>query len=342
LVKKFKKFNISKAKKPALIVGIVILAIVALIATWIGVNTRPVDRGDTTEVRVDIRSGASVEEVAALLKAKKLIRDPLAFSVFARITFANIQAGTHVVSPAMSASEIIAALRHAANTFTVTILPELMIPEIKRSLIDQGFLEAEVDIALNQEYDHPLLATKPGWHDLEGYIFPDTYELEATATVQDLFKKAFDNLYDKLRLDGSLAYMATRGVSIHETLTLASIVAREAPKLDDQKLIAGVFWSRLDLNVQLGADPTFKYAYAMGYCNVNGPSCQSVYNTRIHAGLPPGPIANMRYDTIQATLHPTDSDYFYFIAGDDGIIRFARTEAEHYANIANYCHILCR
>jgi UPF0755 protein len=325
-----------------IIVGIV-LSLITIFMVWLGINIQPVNPADEAETRVEIRSGASIEEVAALLNSKNLIRNSLAFTLYARLSFSGVQAGAHLISPSMSTVEIVRLLGSAeGHSYNVTILPELTIPEIKQSLINYGFSETEVDVALNRVYDHPLLATKPADHDLEGYIFPDTYKLHTSDSVEVLFNKAFDNLYQKLRADNSLAYMATAGLNIHETLTLASIVAREAPGNDDRGLVAGVFWNRLDNNIALGSDVTYKYAYAMGYCSSDTPSCQSAYNTRIHRGLPPGPIANMTYSAIVAVLHPTDSDYFYFVAGDDGQIHYSYTEAEHQRKAAIYCTVLCR
>jgi UPF0755 protein len=335
--------HLPRNKKPLLITVAVILALIVSFAIWLGVNTSPRSPSDTDGVKVDIRTGASVEEVAASLAAKDLIRDSLAFSIYVRLTFTKIEAGSHFIAPSMSAAEIASVLRSAGNaTYNLTILPEQTIPDIKATLLKYDFTEAEIEVALNKQYDHPLLVGKPDGFDLEGYIFPDTYEMHASDTVEDLLVRTFDNLYDKLQADGSLAYMATRGLSIYEALTLASIVAKEVPGDSDQKMVAGVFWNRLDWDMPLGSDVTYKYAYAMGYCAADSPSCASAYNTRIHKGLPPGPISNMKYSTIQAALHPTDSDYFYFVSGDDGRTYFARTEDEHQVNIANYCHELCR
>lgn len=337
-----KKLRIAGAS-PVLIVVAVVMALIAAVAIWLNVSTSPLDSGNTDSVKVEIRSGASVEEAAATLKSKGVIRDQLSFSIYARLTFAKIQAGTHLVSPSMSARDILDIMGSTSDTtYMVTILPEKTVSDIKGDLVHYGFTEAEIDAAFAKNYEHPLLADKPADVGLEGYIFPDTYEMHSNDTVETLIVKTFDNLYEKLRASGSLSLMATRGLSIYETLTFASIVAKEVPTAEDQKMIAGIFWTRLENNISLGADATFRYAYNMGYCAVNGPSCDSIYNTRIHRGLPPGPISNMKYSTIQAVLEPTESNYLYFISGDNGQTHFAATEAEHQANIRNYCQVLCR
>ncbi|MDL2327969.1 endolytic transglycosylase MltG, partial [Ruminococcaceae bacterium OttesenSCG-928-A11] len=297
-------------------------------------------------IEVEIRLGASTNEVAAMLKEEKLIKSNLAYIIYSRLTFSKISAGTHSVSPSMSIPEISAVLSGAGQTtYQLTILPEMDMIDIKELLKQYDFTDAEINSALTKQYNHPLLRDKPSGIDLEGYIFPDTYELEHSATVEDLFEMTFDNLYNKLSTDGSFSLMNSRGFDIHETLTLASIVTKEAPDEKNQKIIAGVLWNRLDIDMPLGCDPTYQYAYKMGYCGENLPSCDSTWNTRKHAGLPPGPIANMKYSTIQAVLKPTVNNYYYFVAGDGeyaGNIYYSATEAEHIQNTYNYCRELCR
>lgn len=320
-----------------------IIVLVSAIAVWLGINIQPLNPNDKTAVTVEIRSGASIEEAAVILKEKKLVKSDLAYIVYSRLTFSKLAAGTHSVSPSMSTPEIATTLSSAGQTtYQLTILPEMNIIEIKELLKKYDFTDAEITTAFNKKYDHPLLVDKPDDVDLEGYVFPDTYELEITNTVEELLVKTFDNLYNKLSTDGSLVLMRSKNFNIHELLTLASIVAKEAPGEEDQKIIAGVFWNRLDIGMVLGSDVTFQYAYKMGYCDYNSPSCDSIWNTRINAGLPPGPISNMKYSTIQAVLKPTSTNYYYFVAGDDGTIYYAATEDGHQQNINNYCHELCQ
>ena len=324
------------------IAGIIMVAMAAF-STWLGINLQPLGNDNEPIITVEIRSGASIEEAAAILQEKGVIRSDLAYSVYSRITFSKLAAGTHSVSASMSVPEIINTLSSAGqNSYQLTILPEMSIKEIKDLLKKYDFTDYEVSTALSKKYDHPLLRDKPDEIDLEGYIFPDTYELGINNTVEDLLIMSFDNLYNKLSTDGSLTLMRSSDFNIHELLTLSSIVAKEAPKEDDQKIIAGVFQNRINAGMALGSDVTFQYAYKMGYCTANSPSCESVWNTRIHSGLPPGPIANMKYSTIQAVLKPTSSNYYYFVAGDDGIVYYASTDEGHQQNINNYCHELCQ
>lgn len=333
--------------KPAQQIVTVIFGIIVVIVSgfsiWLGLNLQPQNINDETIKTVEIRSGASIEEAAVILKEKQLIRSDLAYIVYSRVTSSKLAAGVHNVSAAMSTPEIVSHLSSAGqDTFQLTILPEMDILDIKELLRKYDFSDSEINTALNKKYDHPLLVNKPEDIDLEGYIFPDTYELHSDSTIEELLVMTFDNLYSKLSTDGSLSIMRTHGLDIHELLTLSSIVSKEAPEENDQKIIAGVFWNRIEVDMPLGSDVTFQYAYKMGYCDSNSPSCDSTWNTRRHAGLPPGPIANMKYSTIQAVLKPTSNNYYYFVAGDDGTVYYSSTEDGHQQNINNYCHELCQ
>jgi UPF0755 protein len=187
-----------------------------------------------------------------------------------------------------------------------------------------------------------LLSDKPAAASLEGYIFPDTYKINSSDTLDKLLALSFDTLYGKLKNDGSLIKINQGGGSVFETLTLASIIQKEVSSAEEQKRVSQVFHNRLDIGLVLGSDVTFHYAYKQGLCAWNTPDCDSIYNTRIYQGLPPGPIANMEYSAIQAALNPAAHDFYYFVAGDDGTTHYARTEDEHLQNVALFCTVLCQ
>ncbi len=165
--------------------------------------------------------------------------------------------------------------------------------------------------------------------------------MNADQNLQELFKRSFDELYGRLQDDKYLEEFARRNLSIHDGLTLASIVQKEVKDPTDQKQVAQVFLKRLGVGMQLGSDVT--YMYAAKQMGVEGtPSLESPYNTRKYAGLPPGPIANMNPSAIDAVAFPAPGDFLYFVAGDDGKTYFSKTEAEHEANVRAHCTTLCQ
>jgi UPF0755 protein len=191
-------------------------------------------------------------------------------------------------------------------------------------------------------------ADKPPGSDMQGYLFPDTYIFPIGVTSAMLVQEMVATLDRRFTPDLRAAVRA-HGLNLHQALTLASIVEREAVLETDRPLIASVFYNRLGDGVKLDADPTTQFAAALdplsvleyGYwkkdltrADLENPS---PYNTYLHAGLPPGPIANPSLASIQAVANPATTRYFYFVADAkkaDGSHVFAETLDQHNANVA--------
>ena len=197
---------------------------------------------------------------------------------------------------------------------------------------------------------YEFLSQRPVDASLEGYLYPDTYELPAKgATAADLLLRQLDR-FRGLVIPAYQAATAEGGkqLSLHEVLTLASIVEREAVVAEERPLIAGVYLNRLAQGMKLDADPTVQYA--MGYQPDTGQwwktpvfleeysSVDSPYNTYLYPGLPPGPIASPSLSSIEAVLYPANHDYLYFVALPDGsgLHAFSETMAEHQQNVLRY------
>lgn len=107
-------------------------------------------------------------------------------------------------------------------------------------------------------------------------------------------------------------------------------------------MVAGVFYNRLAAGMNLGSDVTYKYAYNQGLCGEDSPTCDSEYNTRVNEGLPPGPIATPTLTALLAVANPTNSNYYYFVAGEDGKTYYSETEDQHNQAVAEHCGDLCQ
>jgi UPF0755 protein len=185
-----------------------------------------------------------------------------------------------------------------------------------------------------------LFAGRPSTVDLEGYVYGETYNFNAGASVHDILESAFKEFYATVQKYNLVEGFAKHGLNLYQGITLASIIQFEANKPDDQKQVAQVFYSRLNSGMVLGSDATFIYAAnKLGVEPVS--TLDSPYNTRIYAGLPPGPISSPGYNALMATAYPASGNYIYFVSGDDGKIYFARTIQEHDANTAKYCTKEC-
>lgn len=332
--------------------GLIVLLIGAFIG-WYSFALMP-KTGATNEKRqrITIEKGETSTTIAAQLEKNGLIRSAVAMRLYVELSGNKnkLQAGGYLLSTSQSVHDIVDHLVSGkTDEFNVRILPGFTLDEladgsVKGSLVQQGFSEEEIRAAYGANYTHPLLASKPASADLEGYIFPETYRMNSGSSLQSLFTRTFDELYNRLQKDGTLQAFQARNLTIHQAVTLASMVQKEVSNTADQPQVAQVFLRRLELGQVLGSDVT--YLYAAKKLGVKGtPELDSPYNTRKVGGLPPGPIANMNYAALRAVAQPAPGDYLFFVAGDgadEGKTFFARTEEEHQANIAAHCHVLCR
>lgn len=327
------------------IIAIVVLVLVAIagLFIWYFGGLNPVNSHDSSRKRVEIASGTNVEQIATTLKTAGVIRDETIFRLYTELTHTkdHLQAGVYLFSPSQSLQTIVDALvAGKTDAFSVTIPPGLRLDQLKRILLSAGFKSDAIDAAYAATYSEPLFATKPASSSLEGFIFPDTYQVDGTTTVMSLLDRSFKE-FDKKITDAQLIpKLQAEGLSLYQGITLASIIEREVTSPSDQKQVAQVFLLRLKMGMPLGSDVTYLYgAYLLGVGP--SPTLDSPYNTRIVTGLPPGPIANFNFAALQAVTSPAAGDYLYFVAGDDGTTHFANTLDEHDQNVKNYCHKLC-
>ena len=172
---------------------------------------------------------------------------------------------------------------------------------------------------------------------LEGYVFPDTYHFTKGMTAEQMLTRTVQRLRAKLT-HGLVARAQARGLSVHELLTLASIIEREAVVREERRLISAVFWNRLQLGMPLQADPTVQYAVGKQRRALTRADLATdhPFNTYTRTGLPPGPIASPGLSAIEAALDPAPVKYLYFVASDDQHHHFSTTVAEHNVAVARY------
>lgn len=311
--------------------------------SWYGDNLKPVSASVGEDVTVVIEEGTGVRAIADQLSALGIIRNSTVFSWYVERQGDDVglQAGTYHLNPMQSVEEIVEILsegRVATDLFT--ILPGKRLDQLQASFIDFGFEKADVSSAFNAKYEHPLFIDLPTNATLEGYVFPETYQITIESTPRDILTESFDEFYARLDKD-LLAGIEEQGLTLHEAVTLGSIVEKESGNVDDQPTIAQVFLKRLNEGMVLGSDVTFFYAAAVTGERAS-PELDSPYNTRIYAGLPPGPISNFNLTALGAVAAPNDTDWLYFVAGDDGVTYFSKNVQDHQALVDQYCIELCK
>lgn len=234
-----------------------------------------------------------------------------------------------------------------AEVFSFTIRPGETLAEIRAGLIEAGYTTTEVDAALNADYDFGFLRERPEGASLEGYLYGETHEFYENTPVKDIIKTFLTGM-DKIITENNLAERyAAQGLSLYEGITLASVVQKEAPT-SEMPTVAQVFLTRLNYGIPLGSDVTVSYAVEQvdpdrqTYSdNQTALTIDSCYNTRLYAGLPCGPISNPGLAALLAVAEPTETSYLYFLTGDDGMMYYSYTEAEHIQNVYSHCQNLC-
>ncbi len=298
----------------------------------------------------------SVAQIAESLQQAGLIKNAFAFKIYAKLAghSEELQAGSHLLSPSMSAEKIYGVLREPtsdAEVFSFTVLPGETIKDIKKRLLSLGYYTSdEINAAFSKVYNHPVLSDKPADASLEGYLFGETYEFYQADSVETIITRMLDELNTVVEENHLRQKFADLGYNLHEGIILASIVQKEAGTVSekDQKIVAGIFLSRLKNGMSLGSDVTASYAADLVdpdrliYTdNATVLDIDSCFNTRKFFGLPCGAISNPGATVLISTANPTDTTYLYFLTGDDGLMYYSNTEAEHLQNAAAHCQVLC-
>lgn len=295
---------------------------------------KPVSRQQSYQIFV-IRPGQPVVQIAQNLKEAGLVRNALAFRLLvAQMGIGkSIQAGDFRLSPHLSSRDIATELTHGAIDVWITF------PEGTRVAEMAAIIEAKLKTPENDKYQFD----KKEFRQLarEGYMFPDTYLIPKDTTAQlviDRMQQTFSQKVDQNLL-------VSKELTADEIITLASLIEREAKTNEERPTIAGILLNRLNAGIVLQVDATVQYA--KGYdaaadswwpqvAPQDYQSVKSSFNTYLHTGLPPGPIANPGIESIRAARNPSETNYLYYLHDSEGKIHYAETIEEHNANIRQY------
>lgn len=321
---------------------------------------------DASLVTFVVQPGETAAQVAARLEEEGLVVNGEVFRRF--MTYQGLdrtlEAGTYRLRANMTMHDIAQALQHgSADTVTVTIPEGWRMEQVAWLLEQQGLVRADdfLAVARTAQYNYPWLADRPPGATLEGFLFPDTYQLPTETTPAAIVELMLANFDAKAapeittRLAGKQLFEVQTGqyrpMTVYDVIILASIVEREAVVPDERPIIASVYYNRLDpahveeTALRLSADPTVQYAKGYDPQTGNwwnpmlpgeGQTVDSPYNTFKVQGLPPGPICSPGLASILAVLNPAQTDYLYFHAIGDGSHVFAATLEEHLKNQQQY------
>jgi UPF0755 protein len=316
-------FHVARQPRKYGIVALVLVGLFLLIA-FVSVPPSGFPKGALIIVPED----ASFGEVAELLESKGIVSSALALRVMARLTGSDtsINAGRYLFEEPQCMTRVLSRLARGEHG----------IPSV-RITFPEG--------ASMQEMGSLLAATLAGFDErawdeqtkgLEGYLFPDTYDFYKDATVEEVVARMQENFANRTK--ELQAEAAEKGIDFDEIVIMASLIEKEANTEEDRHIVSGILWSRIEEDVALQVDATFGYIRGIPGYEPTGddPEIESPYNTYLNRGLPPGPITNPGLDALDAALHPTETDYFYYLTGKDGKMYYAKSFEEHKRNREQY------
>ena len=329
----------------------IVLVIIILAATlWYRFSLTAVGGIAGKRMKLQIPKGASVAEISALLSKAGVIRSPLAFRLYTRIhgLQKSLQAGTFIFTPASDVPGVLEVLHTGKSSELPVTIPEgATVKEIDAILAEKGMgvpgglLECAkmCDFSSFQSFLPAMkgLALQRG-AKLEGYLFPETYYVNADEFVPKFFLERLLGTFDKRVLQDLGADIKVSGRTTFQIVTMASLVEAETRTDDERPVVAGILWRRLDAQMPLGVDAAVRYVLdkptdALTKQDLGG---NSPYNLRKEKGLPPSAISNPGIKSIEAVLHPVDSQYWYYLHDAKGQIHYAVTNDEHNANKQKY------
>lgn len=342
-----------KHKKTFIIILLLILILITSFTIIFFHSLSPVDKKNENEITFTVKNGWGKNKIIKELKNKDLIRSEFFSKIIVKLKNKELYAGTYKLSKDLSTNEILEIIEVGKNIENESI--KITFVEGKRlttyvKQISENFPYTEEEILntlSNKEYLNTLInkywfitediLNEKIYYPLEGYLYPDTYEFKKNSKLEEIIEKMLDNMDSKLTNYKDEIKLSS--YSIHQILTLASIVELEGVNKEDRSMVAGVFYNRLKSGMSLGSDVTTYYAvkkdFSRDLSQNDLDSCNG-YNTRgtCVTGLPVGPIASPSLSSLSATIEPTENEYYYFVADKEKNTYFSKTSSEHVQTVA--------
>lgn len=311
-------------------------------------TTEPIKRGDVStieeskRVHLKITAGMSTGEIADQLEEKGVINSSLKFRILSRLRGYDdkMKPGTYIFTTDMTYEEVFIKILSGEKYIVTLTIPEgFDVKQIAARLYESDLADKEDFLKAAKDFT-PYPYMKKHLHVFfaaEGFLFPDTYEIESDASVEEILQLLADE-FDRKLTPEMREKAEQMNLSIYDLTTLASLVEREVRYPEDRAVVAQVFLKRLQMKMPLQTDATLQYLMDTPKEDVSIEDTQinSPYNTYQHEGLPPGPIASPGLEAIEAVLNPADTEYLYFVADRSGHNHYATTYEEHMELVNKY------
>ncbi len=334
----------SMSKKIIILIIIIIAALIITAGGYFGYQfyiNHGIDAAasdNDAEKTFVVNKGENLNQIAENLEKEGLIKKALFFESYIKKEDleTKLQAGEYILKATMTPKEIGNLITGGSTKEGQITIPEgWKAEEIAEDLSQEGIISKQefMNLVKKSDFDYAFLSDKPENASLEGYLFPDTYRIDQEANSQEIIQKMLDNFDQKLT-QALRDEIKKQNKTIFEIVNLASIIEREVPKEKDRKIVAGIFYNRLDLGKALESCATIQYILGSNkkQFTYEETRTESPYNTYTNAGLTPGPICNPGITAIKAAISPQKTDYLYFLSGIDGKTYYAMTYEEHEVN----------
>jgi UPF0755 protein len=322
------------------------LIFASLLFVWQGIYL-PKKIGSGETIVFSIEKGEGSKEISLKLEKAGIIKWNVFFRAYSLFSDSagSLKAGEYLFSPSMSIKEIIGKLVAGEVIRKKITIPEgWNMQDIGEYLEEKEIIKEEDFLALagsaltedfSQQFD--FLDDKPKNLQLEGYLFPDTYEIVSGEGSREIILRILNNFGEKLTQDLRKEIFLQKK-TVFQIVTAASLIEKEVKGLEDKKIVSGIIWKRLQAGMPLQIDATLNYITGKKNTKVSIADTQidSPYNTYKYKGLPLGPISNPGMESILAAIYPEESAYWYYLSAKDGQTIFSKTLAEHNVAIAKY------
>ena len=321
-------------KKTILVIFIVVVAAL-FVGQFFYFALKP-NAGKGEVYKVTIEEGQNLNDIANLLSKRGLISSQGYFKFLARLLGEErqLKAGTYLLNDRSSIYRVIKILAdiNSQEDVVLTIPEGFTLKDIEERVEELIGLKIDLESFKVKEFknDFDFLTDALDDRNLEGFIFPDTYRLKPGFVEEDLISKALLNFDRKLTND-LRQEIKNQKKSIHEIITMASLVEKEIPDHNERKIVSGILWKRLKTSLPLQVDASIAFILNKKTSKLTHEDLAVVspYNTYLNLGLPPGPIANPGLDAIEAAIYPKGSPYWYYLSKPDGGTVFSKTLDEH-------------
>lgn len=310
--------------------------------TWFALEFyRPLKTQPDTII-FEVIKGQNAKQIAHDLKKSGIIKKTWPLILGYRIFFSghSLKAGEYAISIPASPKDILHVLSEGnVHLYSITIPEGLIIREIAEQLDTEGFA-AEIDFIKEADNVYLISALDKEAGNLEGYLYPETYRFAKGTSAKEIVASMVSQ-FQKVFIPEWVERANELGMSIRDTVILASLVEKETSLQEEKKLVSSVFHNRLKIGMKLDCDPTIIYALKLegkfkGRLLSRDLKLESPYNTYLYPGLPPGPIANPGRYSLEAALYPAEEKFMYFVSKNDGSHHFSRTFQEHLNAVNKY------